>query len=63
MIVCHCRNISNQDYESEEELFRRLCERDRDCCACIEAMVRKRKHLTLPTDCCITVDVDTNTED
>ena len=63
MIVCHCRNISDQDYATDELLFRRLCEPDRDCCSCIAAMMHKRKHLTLHKDCCITVDVDTNTEE
>ena len=53
MIVCHCRNISDQDYATVEELFQRLREPDRDCCSCIAAVMRQRKDLTAPEDCCI----------
>jgi hypothetical protein len=63
MIVCHCRNISDQDYATDELLLRRLCEPDRDCCSCIAAIMRKRKHLPMTDDYCINVTVETNTEE
>jgi len=54
MIICHCRNISDQDFDTTEELFERLRERDRDCCSCIAYMARQHREFKLPTDCCLT---------
>lgn len=54
MIICHCRNISDRDFRTHQELFERLRERDRECCACIAAMQRRHKNFQLPKDCCLT---------
>lgn len=58
MIICHCRNISDQDYDTDLALYRRLCESDRDCCSCIQYMVKKQKNLTPTLRCCINTFAD-----
>lgn len=36
MIVCVCRNIKSNDYNSKEELIARIQESDKNCGKCIE---------------------------
>lgn len=43
MIICHCRNISDKDFENSDDLLKRLLEADRDCCSCIAAVIQDKK--------------------
>jgi hypothetical protein len=42
MIICSCRNIKTTDFKTDEELFERLKEVDRDCCSCIGLFVKEK---------------------
>ena len=35
MIVCSCRRISDKDYPSVRELYKRLLQSDAQCCKCL----------------------------
>lgn len=44
MIVCVCRNISDQQYSTKEELVERLQEKDRQCSACMSYVKELKKN-------------------
>ena len=43
MIVCSCRRISDKDYPSVRELYKRLLQSDVVCCKCITDVSRDLK--------------------
>ena len=47
MIVCVCRNISDQQYSTKEELVERLQEKDRQCSACMSYVKELQKNAPL----------------
>jgi bacterioferritin-associated ferredoxin len=44
MIVCVCRNISDQQYANQEELVERLQQKDRQCSACMNYIKELKKN-------------------
>ena len=44
MIVCSCRRISDQDYKTKRELYRRLLQWDKRCCKCLTDIRVKKKN-------------------
>jgi bacterioferritin-associated ferredoxin len=47
MIVCVCRNISDQQYTNQEELVERLLEEDLQCSACMNYIKELKKNAPL----------------
>jgi signal recognition particle GTPase len=45
MIVCVCRNISDQQYSTKEELVERLLEEDLQCSACMNYIKELKKNV------------------
>jgi hypothetical protein len=45
MIVCVCRNISDQQYANREELVKRLLEKDLQCSACMNYINELKKNV------------------
>ena len=43
MIVCSCRRISDKDYPSVRELYKRLLQSDAVCCKCLTDISRDLK--------------------
>lgn len=43
MKACVCRNISDKDYSTEQELKQRLMQEDACCCMCQEHYDRARE--------------------
>jgi len=47
MIICVCRNISDQQYANQEELVERLLEEDLQCSACMNYIKELKKNAPL----------------
>ena len=49
MIVCLCRNISDNQFKTKEELHKRLCAKDIQCGSCLEYCKLKKSKKTEST--------------